>query len=470
MKNQLIPICLLAIVAACNTNQNQEKVSVNTAKEPTFKIEKVTQEEPERKQQYAFNSNQGSVIKSDKGSIIMIPKDAFVYEDGTPVTGEVQLQFEEFYTPTDIVASGIPMNVMVENKPIPFESNGMFNIQASANNKKIKLKENTELAVATPSTKKQTDFKYWFFDEKIGEWKAECNKDKSYNEKEVMSIAAATNPEQTRAFAANNKTVSNPTELALNSKTKDVQKPSPPAEIKPNDFTFEIQVNNNNLSELDIYKNVIWKTEDALSVNEQTAFTNAIANNNVKVNCIDENDQLYEINYGGKNKKIRPIFLGADKAKAKAKYAEKLKEYNKALLEAKSQQVEENLTATNYQATYNLFAVKQMGIYNCDRYYNFNRNTPYTFKKGGKKLQNQIFAILKGGAGVVVLSAAYKIKNYFRLDRGEIAGFIHTDKEGKLHVAANENGLDDDAINIEFTLFSETCTSKTLDQAIASFN
>jgi len=58
---------------------------------------------------YKVDAHKGGVYEYGNGSKITVPARAFVYEDGSEVTGEVELKYREFHDFVDFFLSGIPM-------------------------------------------------------------------------------------------------------------------------------------------------------------------------------------------------------------------------------------------------------------------------------------------------------------------------------------------------------------------------
>lgn len=95
---------------------------------------------------YRFNEDSGGVILHDSTKITIVAN-SFQFEDGSEVSGEIDLIYQEFRTPADFILSGIPMSVSINNKLEHFNSAGMFAISAMQNEKKLILKNESEKTV-----------------------------------------------------------------------------------------------------------------------------------------------------------------------------------------------------------------------------------------------------------------------------------------------------------------------------------
>lgn len=95
---------------------------------------------------YRLNEDSGGVILHDSTKIT-IEANSFRFEDGSEVSGEIDVIYQEFRTPSDFILSGIPMSVNRNNKLEHFNSAGMFDISATQNGKKLVLKNDSEKTV-----------------------------------------------------------------------------------------------------------------------------------------------------------------------------------------------------------------------------------------------------------------------------------------------------------------------------------
>ena len=60
-------------------------------------------------QKLTVNGEEGGLIELENGTSISIPANCFIDENGNPYHGEVELDYREFHTIADVIASGIPM-------------------------------------------------------------------------------------------------------------------------------------------------------------------------------------------------------------------------------------------------------------------------------------------------------------------------------------------------------------------------
>ena len=118
-----------------------------------------------------MNSNKSKTIKTDKGSRVTIPEEAFVNEaTGEPISGEVDIEFIEYETNGEIISSGIPMTYKNEGGNIEqFESAGMFEISATQKDQKLALAEGKTIKVEL-ATDVDGNFNFYELDEDRTDW------------------------------------------------------------------------------------------------------------------------------------------------------------------------------------------------------------------------------------------------------------------------------------------------------------
>lgn len=126
-------------------------------------------------QQMEVDASEDKVLRLKNGSSISIPKNAFVDKNGNPVTGKVKLEYREFHSAADIIASGIPMiyeDEKGENKIM--ESGGMFEIKGKVNNEEVFISKGKELGVSMASAI-PGEFDFYYLEEEGKPQQAEAN-------------------------------------------------------------------------------------------------------------------------------------------------------------------------------------------------------------------------------------------------------------------------------------------------------
>lgn len=111
------------------------------------------------------------VVYERSGTRIQVPPNAFTYEDGSPVKGEVLVQYREFRDPADFIVSNIPMQLDYEGEPAYFNSTGMFEVRAyDSAGTSLDLKTDAALTIDFVQTNVEEDTQFWQFDEMNQTW------------------------------------------------------------------------------------------------------------------------------------------------------------------------------------------------------------------------------------------------------------------------------------------------------------
>lgn len=112
-----------------------------------------------------------SNVTAKRGTRFDIPKDAFVFDDGTPVRGGVEFKVKEVIDDFDFVTSGVSLTATDENgNEVYFQSAGMFHVAAMAGGKELKLAPGKSIGVEFPDIVPGDEFFVYKMDEK-GQWK-----------------------------------------------------------------------------------------------------------------------------------------------------------------------------------------------------------------------------------------------------------------------------------------------------------
>ena len=106
------------------------------------------------------------------GTIITIPANTFVTQEGVIVTKPVKIKYKEFRAAEEIIASGVPMKVLdKEGYDNWMQTAGMFEIRGfDENNVAVKLAKCQEIEINFASDISGL-YDSWFFDEVVGNWR-----------------------------------------------------------------------------------------------------------------------------------------------------------------------------------------------------------------------------------------------------------------------------------------------------------
>lgn len=88
---------------------------------------------------YRFNEDSGGTIKYDSTKI-QIASNSFLHKDGTEVTGEIDVYYQEYRKAADFLLSTIPMSVDFGGNILHMNSGGMFKLIAKQSGEELILK------------------------------------------------------------------------------------------------------------------------------------------------------------------------------------------------------------------------------------------------------------------------------------------------------------------------------------------
>ena len=175
MKNQHFLLFVLFSMSLFSCKEKEE-----TAKPQAATEERLVPPIPEANivaDEFQISPTKDTVIYHKSGSVISIPKDAFLDEKGNVITTPVALKFRMFSNPLDIYLAGIPMNFTNENgEELVFESAGMFEMNASNKGKAVNVNPENKIQVDVVSYSEDTKFNRYDFDSESNTWK-ELGKD-----------------------------------------------------------------------------------------------------------------------------------------------------------------------------------------------------------------------------------------------------------------------------------------------------
>jgi len=108
-------------------------------------------------QYFNIEPNKGATVEGENGTLIIVPSDAFVNEDGSLVTETVQLELVEALEMSEMVAYNLV--TMADGKPL--SSGGMIYVQPTVNGKKVNINPERPLYIEIPTNDYNPDMKSW---------------------------------------------------------------------------------------------------------------------------------------------------------------------------------------------------------------------------------------------------------------------------------------------------------------------
>jgi len=119
---------------------------------------------------FKIDNSKDTILVSDKGSYISIPKNCFVDETGQSITKDITISLDEYLDPASILLSGIPMKFIEGRDTMDFQSAGMCKILASANSKPLQISKNKEINIGLRNLSSAPNYNLYYFDTLSGSW------------------------------------------------------------------------------------------------------------------------------------------------------------------------------------------------------------------------------------------------------------------------------------------------------------
>lgn len=120
---------------------------------------------------YLLDANKDTVIYYPTGSIIQIPANSLLDQNGKKIKGKYTFTYREFHNVGEIIFSDVSMKYDSAGITRYLESAGMFEMHAQQNNKPLKIDENKSIEVNMVSfDSDQTKFNQYYFDSVNQNW------------------------------------------------------------------------------------------------------------------------------------------------------------------------------------------------------------------------------------------------------------------------------------------------------------
>ena len=374
--------------AATNGLNEPQKVLANMAAvQPPFQNIDVPFHE------YEVDVSEGDVIKMSTGTVIRVPKDAFIDENGNPVEGKVTINYREFHNAADIIASGIPMANRGDDDKY-METAGMFEIKGKANGKSVNIAPEKNIEVSMASFVKGNNYDFFYLDEKECQWITKGNAAPSVNQEKKTALSAIA-------------------ELP--------PKPAKPEIHNKSKFVFDLDINYSNFPELKSFKDVIWQY-DGSSPEEDPEKNPWVFNTgwtSIELLPSKSSDLQYELSLRSAEKSFRtkvcPVLSENNYEDALSDFEKKNEKYQtaKKAMETERQRLEQEADLLRE------FRVNDFGIYNWDVWKNPARilvNAQFEFDTDFDADINAVSIFLVTGSNRSVVRYTPKTYNRFSFD------------------------------------------------------
>lgn len=171
---------LSLLLAACGTSTTDPQQANGNVQRPkssqnTSTLSQGRHDRPYAKvdvayQHYGLTTRQAHTIQLQSGSVLQVPAQAFVTQEGKEVKGQVQLQYREVQTPVAIMLSGLPMTYDSAGTAGQFVSAGMVEIYATQQGKQLELAKGKELQLKMAGWQAEANYNLYYLEPESQKW------------------------------------------------------------------------------------------------------------------------------------------------------------------------------------------------------------------------------------------------------------------------------------------------------------
>lgn len=353
---------------------------------------------------YTVNAETGGTFDFKTGSKIIVPKNAFVDENGNMLKGEIELRYREFHDVVDFFVAGIPMTYDSAGVRYHFESAGMMEMQGYQNGKQVNMAIGKSIHIELASNYKGTEYNLYQLDTLKNNWSC-LGKDKvveqaapkSAGKKEMAEIASIQETPPYKILETKKVEIQKEKENKIAALPKVPVTPIKPEEADKDKYTFNLEVDSKEFPELALFKGLLFEVGA-----ENKTFNKAMYDITWDEAIVKEGNKKGE-NYLLTLKKgpkkydlvVYPVFEGKNYEIAMKDYKEKFNKYNTVLekrkveekryeeeyeiklaalkkqqqaleLKWKEEEARQFASADTEQKVKRMFAINKFGVYNCD--------------------------------------------------------------------------------------------------------
>jgi hypothetical protein len=287
------------------------------------------------------NTDSAQTFNLSGGTVISIPGHAFVDEKGNPVSGKVDISYNEFRNAADIIVSGIPMTYDSAGTTGNFQTAGMFQIKGTQNSKPVFIAKDKKIDIQMGSFVRGDDYNLYYLDTNARNWNYTGHGTLVDNLSKSKDSALAELP----------------------------KKPIEPKEYNDKTPVFDINVSLENYPELKEFKGLVWQYagSDPKMNPENNKWVYGFHWKKATIELYNiDSSQFKLLLDNGKTKfesVVTPVLKGKNLEKAREKFKKKMERYQEDLAKINKQREFEAREVEVLRP----FQVNNFGIYNCDR-------------------------------------------------------------------------------------------------------
>mmetsp|Transcript_26817 Transcript_26817/g.31190 ORF Transcript_26817/g.31190 Transcript_26817/m.31190 type:complete len:434 (-) Transcript_26817:95-1396(-) len=176
------------ILFGCTTSEvaQKENKSKKEDKEVASVIEPMSFDQGA--EMYTVSAVEADTIFTPTGSTILFEPNSFVDADGKAIKGKVNIEWQEFHSLGEIIASGIPMKYDSAGVANDFESGGMFTIAANYKGQPAEIAPGKSVEVNLASMQDTPCYNFYELDEKTGDWDYKTTKNGEKVEEDAAEV------------------------------------------------------------------------------------------------------------------------------------------------------------------------------------------------------------------------------------------------------------------------------------------
>lgn len=337
---------------------------------------------------FDVEASNGDTITLPEGTTIYVPAGIFIDANGAPVKGTVKLHYRAFYTPGEIIASGITMLYDTAGTKEDFSSAGMFEIYGTQDNKPVSIAPGKSISMDFASTHDDADFSFYQLDTTAVNWKflsaakAEPNALKQQLEQTLASLMAA--------------------------------RPVAPHEYDPQKPVIDIDVDPSDHPELSGYNGIVWQYAGSGTNPEKNPWVYATEWTSAKLLMKDTATCLYNMTLKNESKSfstnVYPALKGENYQEALADFREKTLAFEATERDRQEKRAQAAQTADFMRK----LSVAQFGIFNCDAIYRIFGKVKRIF--GKFHFQNSAFDEHRDQVAIYVVTADKRVVSTYNAE------------------------------------------------------
>lgn len=193
----IITIICVIIVAGCN--DKKQKIT-HIKKDPQSVVISPFKKVKLKAEEFTINPGDDNIITTSNGSKIILSKESLMDENGDLLKEPVTISLTNFMDPAEIMTAGIPMKYSDDStKNTPFQSAGMFEIQAATQSgKKVLINQNHPISMELATYRSEKGFDNYYLDTMTGKWtktendNVHLNLDKEEVKKQLSKLKSKT--------------------------------------------------------------------------------------------------------------------------------------------------------------------------------------------------------------------------------------------------------------------------------------